>query len=62
MLGPASLVLSDEDLPTNYGDYICEETCQSKGYGPDQEIKVYRAGRDDREPPYCGFPMGGIQS
>mmetsp|Transcript_31434 Transcript_31434/g.38612 ORF Transcript_31434/g.38612 Transcript_31434/m.38612 type:complete len:142 (-) Transcript_31434:50-475(-) len=61
-MSPGRFMLSYDDLPTQYGDYVCKEICQSEGYGPKQEIKVYRAGGDPGEPPICGFPMGGIKS
>lgn len=55
------MMLAGGDLPTEYGDYICQEICKSSGYGPDnQEVKVYRAGGDPNAPPFCGIPMGGI--
>ncbi|CAL1144904.1 unnamed protein product [Cladocopium goreaui] len=58
---PGSMMLSHGDLPTTYGDYVCQEICKSSGYGPDnQAVKVYRAGGDPNEPPFCGIPMGGI--
>ena len=60
--GPGKMLLSQDDLPTQYGDYICKEICTSEGYGPKQTIKVYRAGGDPNTPPTCGFPMGGIKS
>jgi len=61
-MSPGTMLLSQDDLPTQYGDYICKEVCTSEGYGPKQTINVYRAGGDPNTPPTCGFPMGGIKS